>query len=90
MRINRLIFQILQKLTALGSITAVWNDDFLKWNETKFGAVTRMHMSKDEIWQPHLQHMDENDDYHLIHRCGFTATVQSMVYSQGDLCSLRL
>ena len=27
--------------------------------------MTRIHVSEDEIWQPQLQHIDENDDHHL-------------------------
>ena len=36
-------------LTASGSITSIWNDNRLLWNETNFGKVTRIHVSADEI-----------------------------------------
>ena len=75
------------KLTASGSITVVWNDD-LKWNETNFGAVTRMHVSEDEIWFLDLQYVDESDDYHLnpslwLHSNG---TVYGIFSGRFDFC----
>ena len=43
------------KLTVSGFITLKWTDELLHWEETQFGAVTRIIANKDEVWIPELK-----------------------------------
>ena len=40
-----------------GRILAVWSDVFLTWNEEKFGNITRIETTRNQIWVPVFRHM---------------------------------
>ena len=43
------------KLTVSGFITLKWKDELLHWDEAHFGGVTRIIVSKDDVWIPELK-----------------------------------
>ncbi|XP_046578304.1 acetylcholine receptor subunit alpha-like [Haliotis rubra] len=71
--------EVLQQISLLATISVEWKDNFLVWNTSKYGGISRLHPKTNEVWLPKLYLVDGlPSDQTTNIESGFSCTVDSM------------
>ncbi|XP_046374411.1 acetylcholine receptor subunit delta-like [Haliotis rufescens] len=83
--------EVLQQISLLATLSVEWRDNFLVWNASEYGGISRLHANANEVWLPKLYLVDglPNDQTTDI-ESGFSCSVDSTGHLRVSFCPVSI